>query len=205
LANRGAGFRRGQTGGAQSQHAEEVEMKYLIMILKKSGILEGEIDDHIVRLSMVVMFFFFGYQKWFDYEAQVLIPFISNRPLIFWLYPLLGVHGATYFLGAAEWTFGALLLLGFWERRLGLLGAIGSTFTFVATVTIIPFMPNGWAESAGGFPAMVGNVAFLMKDIVLLAASLYLVRHDALRVASGLDAVHPVSLMAQSRKVRSSG
>jgi hypothetical protein len=29
---------------------------------------------------------------------------------------------------------------------------------------------------------MVGNVAFLMKDVVLLAASVYLLRHDALRV-----------------------
>jgi hypothetical protein len=36
--------------------------------------------------------------------------------------------------------------------------------------------------SAGGFPAMNGNVAFVMKDIVILAASVYLLRQDALRV-----------------------
>jgi hypothetical protein len=29
---------------------------------------------------------------------------------------------------------------------------------------------------------MIGNVAFLMKDVVLLAASVYLLRQDALRV-----------------------
>jgi hypothetical protein len=29
---------------------------------------------------------------------------------------------------------------------------------------------------------MTGNVPFLMKDVVLLAASLYLLRQDALRV-----------------------
>jgi hypothetical protein len=29
---------------------------------------------------------------------------------------------------------------------------------------------------------MVGNVAFLMKDVVLLAASIYPLRQDALRV-----------------------
>jgi hypothetical protein len=50
---------------------------------------------------------------------------------------------------------------------LGILGALGSTFTFVGTVTIIPFMPNGW-DRAAGFPAMAGNVPFLMKDVVLL-------------------------------------
>ena len=51
------------------------------------------------------------------------------------------------------------------------------------TVTIIPFMPNGWAESADGFPAMTGNVPFLMKDVVLLAASLYLLKQDLLRAS----------------------
>ena len=44
-------------------------------------------------------------------------------------------------------------------------------------------MPNGWAESAGGFPAMTGNVPFLMKDVVLLAASLYLLKQDLMRAS----------------------
>jgi uncharacterized membrane protein YkgB len=48
-------------------------------------------------------------------------------------------------------------------------------------VTIIPFMPDGWAPPAGGFPAMVGNVAFLMKDVVLLAISFYLLKQDLVR------------------------
>ena len=65
-----------------------------------------------------------------------------------------------------------------------MLGALGSIATFIGTVTIIPFMLNGWAESAGGFPAMVGNVLFLMKDVVLLAASVYLLKQDVVRVSA---------------------
>jgi uncharacterized membrane protein YkgB len=106
----------------------------------------------------MIIFFFFGYQKWFPYEAQALIPYISHGPLISCMYPVFGIRGATYFLGVAEWLFGLLLLLGFWNKRLGILGAIGSCFSFVATVTIIPFMPDGWAASAGGFPAMTGKL-----------------------------------------------
>jgi len=79
--------------------------------------------------------------------------------------------------------FGALLFFGFWNKKLGILGALGSCVTFIMTVTIIPFMPNGWAASAGGFPAMVGNVPFLMKDVVLFAVSVYLLRQDVLRVS----------------------
>ena len=72
---------------------------------------------------MVLIFLAFGYQKWFAYEAQVLISYISNGPLIFWLYPVFGIRGASWFLGASEWLFGALLFLGFWNKRLGILGA----------------------------------------------------------------------------------
>ncbi|GAB7545118.1 YkgB family protein [Cupriavidus sp. 8B] len=148
---------------------------------KLSVLLKKDTDYHIVRASMVIMFFFFGYQKWFQYEAEVLIPYISNGPLISWMYPVFGVRGASLFLGAAEWTFCALILAGFWNKKLGILGALGSVGTFVATVTIIPFMPDGWADSAGGFPAMVGPVAFLMKDVVLLAVSVYLLKEDVYR------------------------
>jgi uncharacterized membrane protein YkgB len=122
-----------------------------------------------------------------------LIPFISNGPLIFWLYPTLGMRGATLFLGISEWTFGTLMFLGFWNKPLGILGALGSTGTFIATVTIIPFMPEGWDAAAGGFPAMTGNVPFLMKDVVLLAVSVYLLKQDVQRVVLATatsDAAH---------------
>ena len=36
------------------------------------------LDYHLIRASMVVMFLFFGYQKWFDYEALALIPYINH-------------------------------------------------------------------------------------------------------------------------------
>jgi uncharacterized membrane protein YkgB len=132
---------------------------------------------------MVIIFLFFGYQKRFEYEAQVLIPYISNGPLISWMYPVFGIRGASWFLGVSEWLLGALLFLGFWNKKLGILGALGSCVTFIMTATIIPFMPNGWPASAGGFPAMAGNVPFLMKDVVLIAASVYLLKQDVLRVS----------------------
>jgi uncharacterized membrane protein YkgB len=158
-------------------------MKFIINLLIRLGVLKKDLDYHLIRACMVVLFLFFGYQKWFEYEAQALIPYISHGPLIFWMYPVFGIRGATYFLGVTEWVFGALLFAGFWNKNLGILGALGSCFSFVATSTIIPFMPDGWAVSAGGFPAMTERVAFLMKDILLLAASFYLLKQDVLRAS----------------------
>jgi len=153
-----------------------------VLIMRGLGLLTEDLDYHLVRASMVIMFLFFGYQKWWPYEAERLVPFISNGPLIWWLYPLFGHQGASWFLGVSEWTFGTLLFAGFWDKRLGIVGAAGSTATFIATVTIIPFMPDGW-DPAAGFPAMTGNVPFLMKDVVLLAVSFYLLKQDVVRVA----------------------
>jgi uncharacterized membrane protein YkgB len=156
----------------------------LINKVNDLGIFKSDLDYHVVRASMVFIFLMFGYQKWFPYEAQTLIPFIKNGPLIFWMYPVFGTQGASWFLGVAEWVFGALMFLGYWNKMLGVLGDLGAVFSFVSTVTIIPFMPDGWNASAGGFPAMQGNVAFLMKDLVLLAVSFYLLKQDLARVAA---------------------
>jgi uncharacterized membrane protein YkgB len=150
--------------------------------IERSGFLNSDVDYYLLRGAMVLIFFSFGYQKWFSYEADRLVPFISNGPFISWLYPAFGHRGASFFLGVSEWTFGALLLAGFWNRRIGLLGDIGSIATFIGTVTIIPFMPDGWDPSAGGFPAMTGNVPFLMKDVVLLAVSIYLFKQDLAKI-----------------------
>jgi uncharacterized membrane protein YkgB len=157
-------------------------MNFIVDLVTKSGLLKRDLDYNLIRASMVIIFLFFGYQKWFQYEADVLIPYISNGPLISWMYPVFGIRGASTFLGVSEWTFGALIFAGFWNKKLGVLGALGSIATFAGTVTIIPFMPDGWAASAGGFPAMAGNVPFLMKDVVLLAVSVYLLKQDVQRI-----------------------
>ncbi len=169
-------------------------MNSLIKILARSRLLKGDLDLHLVRGSMVLIFLLFGYQKWFEYEAQTLIPFISNGPLTFWMYPVFGLHGASYFLGVSEWLTAALLIWGFWNPKAGILGAILSVATFVTTVTIIPFMPDGW-DAAAGFPAMKGNVAFTMKDVVFLAVSVYLLKQDVKRAS------HPEAEGRERRQV----
>jgi uncharacterized membrane protein YkgB len=158
-------------------------MNLITGILIKLGILKKDLDYHFARASMVIIFLFFGYQKWFQYEAQGLIPYISHGPLIFWMYSVFSVRGATWFLGVSEWLFGALLFWGFWNKKAGILGALGSCFSFIATFTIIPFFPNGWEASAGGFPAMTEHVGFLMKDLILFVVSFYLLREDLKRVS----------------------
>src|SRR5258707_4981242 len=96
-------------------------MNYLIKLCDRFGLLQSDLEYHVLRASMVLIFLFFGYQKWWEYEAQALIPYISNGPLIFWMYPVFGIRGATWFLGASEWLLGALIFWVFGIRRRELL------------------------------------------------------------------------------------
>jgi uncharacterized membrane protein YkgB len=70
------------------------DLNLLVEILIKFGILKEDRDYHFARASMVIIFLFFGYEKWFDYEAQVLIPYLTNGPFISWMYPVFDIHGA---------------------------------------------------------------------------------------------------------------
>jgi uncharacterized membrane protein YkgB len=157
-------------------------MNYLVNILGRSGLLKHDLDYHLLRAAMVIIFAWFGYDKWFNAEITGLVPLITHGPLIFWMIPVLGVGGTSVLLGTAEWTFGSLLLLGYWNKKLGVLGALGSTFSFIATFSIFPFAPGAWEAAAGGFPAMTIVSAFLLKDLVLLVVSIYLLKQDVARV-----------------------
>jgi uncharacterized membrane protein YkgB len=160
----------------------------LIKMLAKVGLFREGLDYGLLRAAMILTFYIFGYAKWHAYDVPLLIPLIKHGPFIFWLVPTFGPQGAAWFLGLAEWTIGTLLLLGFWNKKLGLLGAIGSTVTFICTVTILPFLPDAWEPSVG-FPALTLSSGFLLKDFVMLAVSIYLMRQDALRVSHSADQV----------------
>jgi len=157
-------------------------LTYLANLLNRSGLLKHDLDYHLLRVAMVIIFAWFGYDKWFEAEIRGLLPIITNGPFISWTIPVLGIHGTAILLGTAEWTFGTLLFLGFWNKKAGMLGAIGSIATFVATLTALPFVPDAWNAEAGGFPAMAMNAAFLLKDLVLLSVSVHLLKQDAVRV-----------------------
>ncbi|SAL76615.1 Inner membrane protein YkgB [Caballeronia terrestris] len=140
------------------------------------------LDISYLRGAMIVIFFFFGYAKWFPYEAEGLFPLLSHSPVLSWMLDAFGKQGASHALGIAEWTICALMILGVWFPRLAVAGACGSIATFATTTTLIFSTPGAWEASAGGFPAMGGATGFLLKDIVLFGASLVLLKAGLNRV-----------------------
>lgn len=145
-------------------------------------LLDTPFEIAFLRWSMVLIFVLFGYAKWFEYEAQALIPLLSHSPILSWMHVAFGVQGASYALGVAEWTIGLGLIAGAWLPRVSVLASAGSAITFLTTLTLVFSTPGAWEASAGGFPAMGGATSFLIKDLILLGASLVLLKDSLRRV-----------------------
>jgi uncharacterized membrane protein YkgB len=159
------------------------QVNQLILYVSRTIPFRSGLDCHLIRSAMVFTFFVFSIQKWNQYTIEMLVPLISHSPVVFWLLPAFGVRGAGYFLATTEMIFGSLIFLGYWCPRLGILGALGSIVTFIGTTSIIPFLPDAWAHEAGGFPIMTLPLGFLMKDVLFLVASFYLLKQDLMRAA----------------------
>lgn len=129
----------------------------------------------LLRWALVVIFLWFGGMKFTAYEANGIAPFIVDSPIMSWLHALFGVQGASYVIGVLELSTAAALILGAFLPIFSALGAAMSAATYLITLTFI-LTTSGVAEAtAGGFPAISAMPGqFLLKDLVLLAASLSL-------------------------------
>jgi uncharacterized membrane protein YkgB len=92
-----------------------------------------------------------------------------------WLDALFGGRGASYVIGVLELLTAAALIIGAIKPFFSALGAAMSTITYLITLTFFLSTPGVAEPTAGGFPAISAAPGqFLLKDLVLLAASLCL-------------------------------
>ncbi|HEX2554294.1 MAG TPA: DUF417 family protein [Microvirga sp.] len=132
-----------------------------------------------LRWSLVLIFLWFGGMKFTSYEAQGIAPFTSASPFLGWLHAQLGVHGSSVAIGILELTTCLALAAGALSPTLSLLGSLMSMTTFGLTLTFMLTTAGVAEPSAGGFPALSAMPGqFLLKDVVLLAASFALLVHS---------------------------
>ena len=129
----------------------------------------------LLRWALVVIFVWFGGMKFTAYEAAGIAPFIEHSPIMSWLHARFGVQGASYVIGVIELSTAGALILGAFLPIFSALGAAMSAATYTITLTFFLSTPGVAEPTAGGFPAISAEPGqFLLKDLVLLAASLSL-------------------------------
>jgi uncharacterized membrane protein YkgB len=113
--------------------------------------------------------------KFTAYEAAGISVFVANSPLMRWAYSLFSVQGFSALLGVTEIVTALLISAQPFSGRAALIGSASAVGMFSTTLSFLVTTPGVWEASAGGFPAVsVVPGQFLLKDVVLLGASLWL-------------------------------
>lgn len=129
----------------------------------------------LLRWALVLIFLWFGGMKFTSYEANGIAPLIAHSPVMSWMATSFGIRGASDVIGVLELSTAATLIAGAFVPIASALGAAMSTVTYLITLTFFLSTPGVAEPMAGGFPALSAPVGqFLLKDVVLLAASLTL-------------------------------
>lgn len=139
------------------------------------GAKAESLAPQLVRYSMVVVLLWFGALKLTAYEAGAIEGLVANSPFLGWLYEVLSVQVVAYLIGGIELTTGVLIAARATSAKLGALGGLMASCTFLLTLSFAFTTPGVVEASAGGFPVLsVLPGQFLLKDIVLLAVSLWI-------------------------------
>lgn len=136
----------------------------LVSLLQAGG-------THLTRYGLVLVFLWIGGMKFTNYEAEGIRPFVENSPLMSWLYQIFSVSQFSAILGVVEITVGLLIATRPVWPRLSAYSSLAAAAMFVGTLSFIVTTP-GWEPSLG-FPALSVPGQFLLKDAVLLGASLW--------------------------------
>jgi reactive chlorine resistance protein C len=131
-----------------------------------------KLGEFLLRYGLVLVLGWIGAMKFTMYEAEGIKSLIETSPLMSWLYKVLSLQGASKLIGFAELSAALLIAIKPISARLSALGSVLAVCTFLTTLTFLFSLP-GWEKSLGGFPALSGSGGFLLKDVVLLGASLW--------------------------------
>jgi reactive chlorine resistance protein C len=126
----------------------------------------------LVRYGLVVVIAWIGALKYSAYEAAAIHPLIANSPLMSWFYNILSVRALAATLGTLEIIAAVLIALRVVSPRVSAVGSAMAILLFLGTLSFLFTTPG--VTAGGGLPVLsVLPGQFLLKDLVLLGASLW--------------------------------
>jgi uncharacterized membrane protein YkgB len=128
----------------------------------------------LARYGLVVVVAWIGLMKFTNYEAEGIRVYVTNSPLMSWVYASVSVRGFSALLGVVEVAIAILIAARPFSARATVLGSALAVGMFLTTLSFLVTTPGVWEPSAGGFPALSGKPGqFLIKDLALLGISLW--------------------------------
>lgn len=165
---------------------------------------------NFLRIAVFIVMAWIGGLKSVPYEAEGIVPFVANSPIMrfFYKHPEQysahknkegelvpsnirwhkqnGTYAFGYGLGLMIVLIGTLTLLGIWFPKIGWIGGLLTFAMSLITLSFLITTPETFISDLGranhGFPYLSGAGRLVIKDIIMSAAGLEIASHSAKKV-----------------------
>lgn len=159
---------------------------------------------NFMRIAIFIVMVWIGGLKAFQYEADGIVPFVANSPLMSFFYnnpddykdhknkegemiqkniewhTQNGTYTFSYALGTAIIIIGSLTLLGIFNNSLGIAGGLLTAIMALVTLTFLITTPETWV------PNLAGDIPTTQHGFPYLSGAGRLVIKDIIMMAGGL-------------------
>lgn len=179
-------------------------------VLELAASLKG-LGIHLVRIAIFIIFIWIGGLKFWNYEAEGIVPFVANSPFMSFFYAkdapeykdyklkegefdkvknewheVNNTYTFSHGLGLAIMSFGILTLLGIWFPKIGFVGTGLVIIMTFGTLSFLITTPEVWVPDLGsgehGFPLLTGAGRLVIKDVCILASAVVVLADCAQRI-----------------------
>lgn len=156
---------------------------------------------NLIRAAVLIVFVWIGGLKFWNYEAEGIVPFVANSPFMSFFYAKHApeyrdfklregefdeakhawheenrTYAFSHGLGILIMAIGVLTFLGVFFPKIGLFGAMLAIVMTLGTLSFLVTTPEVWVPDLGsgehGFPLLSGAGRLVIKDTVILAGAI---------------------------------
>lgn len=160
----------------------------------------SSLSIRFLRIAIAIVLIWIGGLKVYNYEAEGIVPFVANSPVMsfFYAHPSdykaymqkegeanpdkIAWHTAnhtylfSYGLGTVLVIFGMMLLLNTYHPGIGMAGAALVILMSIVTLSFLITTKDSWVPDLGdpnhGFPLLSARGRLVIKDIIMMAGAL---------------------------------
>lgn len=171
---------------------------------------------NLIRVAILIIFVWIGGLKFYNYEAEGIVPFVANSPFMSFFYTKSApeykeyklkegefndvkhkwheennTYGFSHGLGILIMGIGILVFLGIFSPKIGLAGAVLAIIMTIGTLSFLVTTPEVWVPDLGsgehGFPLLTGAGRLVIKDTAILAGAIVVLSDSAKQLLKQLD------------------
>src|SRR5574344_2391929 len=167
-----------------------------------------QLGAHFIRVALLLTFVWIGGLKFWNYEAEGIVPFVANSPFMSFFYNEKApdykefklkegeadsvknewheennTYGFSKGLGLLIMSIGILTFLGFFSTKTGMVGELLVIIMTVGTLSFLVTTPECWVPNFGsgeyGFPLLTGAGRLVIKDVAIISGGVILLSRSA--------------------------